>query len=354
MSINRINRQPQASRRRPLQIETLEDRRVLSSLHSVGLTVADSQGATFELDTGNYGFRGGFIDLSMQVTGTNGLDPAAVEVRDSRGELVAAQLVNADLTASTSYVVVRLTNDVYQIKVAGDVDTTGDALLEVSQVGDLDGNRTVDDADLTAFFESFGASPGGDEYSALADANLSGFIGFRDAFHLFRNWGTHVTDVASDLPLEDRGHPFDVDGNRLIELNDALAIVNALHNNLTDERFDANGDQENDLQDALFIVNQMNLETTRTQAENQANDLDTELSAIPVRDNGPDPNSPLTPTERAQIAQVMTDTLLIFLPEIPSEAVKQAARDAILDYLISISTPFVDLFLEDTFAEYLN
>ena len=179
----------------------------------------------------------------MRVTGTEGLDPAAVTAVDGNGNDVPATLVNADLTSDTSLVIFRFTNDVYQLRYTGDGDTTGTANVEITHIGDLDDNWQVNEADLTAFFDSFGSRPGDAEYDATADTDANGFVGFRDAFHLFRNWGTTASDVPANLAAELRGHPYDLDGNRAVELADALIIVNAINGNFPDELdVDVNGD----------------------------------------------------------------------------------------------------------------
>ena len=106
--------------------------------------------------------------------------------------------------------------------------------------------------------------------------------------------------------------------------------------------------------DVLFVVNRVNNEARRQSAETDANDLDAQLSTVPPNGTGePAPGSPLTPAERTQIAEVMADALLSFLPAVASEEIEETAHSAILDYLESISTPLVDSFLESTFEDLL-
>jgi len=148
---------------------------------------------------------------------TSWLDPAAVTVRKSNGEVVAP-LVKADdiFGFMNSLAVVELTAGSFALELGAQHDTTGDYLLDVFLVGDVDGSGLVDTSDHEIIVSAYGAKYGSDNYVLEADANLDGRITAFDR----SAWQRNREDATTVTPL-------------FVNLNSVPAIVDTPQLNLS-------------------------------------------------------------------------------------------------------------------------
>ncbi|HKI21264.1 MAG TPA: dockerin type I domain-containing protein [Isosphaeraceae bacterium] len=84
------------------------------------------------------------------------------------------------------------------ILVAGQHQSTGTYQAYVTLAGDVNGDGTVNLADLTAFAAAYETGPGNPNYNAAADFNQSGLININDAKALMQN----MTPLTPDIPLQ--------------------------------------------------------------------------------------------------------------------------------------------------------
>ncbi len=179
-------------------MEALEPRLLLSGAHEFARFVAavDSPGVAAEIvvtvSPEDFELNGGSSILSLRVTAGDGsgLDPAAVQVMDSGGQLVKPKVARDDLDESNdSLVLVDLEWGQYTLSVLGHDGTTGLFELGVGLVGDLNGDRVTDDEDKTSAKQLLGARKADDDYLAEADADLNGHITGADFSLLVLNQG---------------------------------------------------------------------------------------------------------------------------------------------------------------------
>jgi hypothetical protein len=117
-----------------------------------------------------------------------GFDPAAAQIRDAGGALVAPQYVAANLAGlSDSVVVVGLGKGNYTLEITGVVNSRSQFQASVYLVGDVTGDHLVAQNDLDAIRDSYGSKAGDGRYQVAADANLDGRINAIDLALARRN-----------------------------------------------------------------------------------------------------------------------------------------------------------------------
>ena len=325
------------------------------------VVVGDADGSSFALDTGHYKFLFGSGYVGMRVTGTEGLNPADVEIRDSSGQLVPVENTNAHLGANESYVIAELTNDVYEVTVRGQSGSTGDAVVEISLIGDVDGSGKVNLIDKLAFLPSFGETKPSPLYKPSADATQDGSVGVPDLIYLQQNWSTKVPkfDTGFGLPVR-RGNPLDVDRNGRLNLQDVLSVVNKLQGNeVTGIDADANDDGSESLQDALWIVRAIHETARFERAEIQAAEIasgDSPLSVLDPRgalNEFFEATGHTAPPNLEQIAEAATDLVIGIVPWERDTDVESELHTSVLEALEEVALPIdgnvIDQVLENFF-----
>jgi hypothetical protein len=188
-------------RSRPL-LERLETRFALS-----GNLPANSIGSA----TGNVSQSGGTSEVSVTVAPKNltagksstlfgvfvqpgsgsALAPRIVRVEQSNGRLVPLKLARPFVAGrggdrAAAFAKVNRPGPL-TVVVAGQKHTTGSFEADVTLAGDVNGDGTVNLADLTAFAPTYETAPGNREYEASADFNQNGIINLDDAKALMQN-----------------------------------------------------------------------------------------------------------------------------------------------------------------------
>ena len=169
---------PKSHTRLP-HIELLEDRRLLFASHVIAqfdgslTNAAPVQQFPFSLSDNDFNLSGSKTVLGFQVQRTIGsiLDPAAVQILNSAGNAVATRLVSPNLPANSqnlvnarSLVVAELAYGNYMLKVGADLGTRGGFQVNVFLAGDLNGDHSVDNGDLTQVRNMLGTSAGSPTY----------------------------------------------------------------------------------------------------------------------------------------------------------------------------------------------
>ena len=173
-------------------------------LYEITLTAAD-----FSLLRGS-----GRLGLLLTADGDSGLDPAAIEVRNSHGAAVAPLIRKHNLAGSRkkSLTVVDLPLGTYGLTVADDEGTMGAFALDVFLVGDGDGDGNVGMDDFNAARAAFGQDNAGPDYRVELDANMDSRITSADLVQLIRNFGvtTSVTPLSLSAEIESLDVPLDM------------------------------------------------------------------------------------------------------------------------------------------------
>jgi hypothetical protein len=154
--------------------------------------------------------RQGAVGLSFHLyaTGSSSFDPDIVEVLDGQGQPIQALYAEADRPGGEDSLTLRyLPYGQYQLRIRGQNGTTGSYCLDVSLIGDADGDRNVDGSDTLLLQSAYGSQAGDSRYVATADANEDGVIGSFDLAQEIRNLGAattlaplHLTAVLSPAP----------------------------------------------------------------------------------------------------------------------------------------------------------
>jgi hypothetical protein len=188
------------SRRRP-GFERLEDRALLTAAHVyqsfAGEIMASGsrQEFSYTIDSDFFSPSGRSVLLGFHVRADQGssLDPAAVQIERLGGGPVTPEHVAADLAGGPdSLALAELGPDSYRIFVSGDGGSSGEFMLDVFLIGDVNGDQTVTRIDAARFAESFAATAASPAYRPEADANLDGTVSLADLALLQRNFGAAI------------------------------------------------------------------------------------------------------------------------------------------------------------------
>ena len=155
------------------------------------------------------------LAIHVEATAGSSLNPAAVEIRDAAGSVVAPVSALADQTAAgDSLVVTTLPAGTYELIVSGQDGTSGGFILEVCLPGDSSGDGGVDGSEIALVqaaliqnlfsfnlvapmvFDSLGVDVGVDLYDVSIDANMDGTIDAVDAAIIEMNVGTSNVQVG--------------------------------------------------------------------------------------------------------------------------------------------------------------
>ncbi|HEX8203929.1 MAG TPA: Ig-like domain-containing protein, partial [Isosphaeraceae bacterium] len=138
------------------------------------------------------------LGFHLQPAPGSTLDPASVQVYNAAGNSVPAMIDRNDIgTGTPSLVLAELPVGGYRLAVGGQHGTTGAYRLDVSLVGDVNGDRRVDMTDGLILRDAYGASAREGRYRIEADANRDGLITAFD--HTV--WRANLDDATRLAPL---------------------------------------------------------------------------------------------------------------------------------------------------------
>ncbi len=194
-------------------LESLEGRSLLAT--DLASTFARFDGAiptadvSITLQRADFPLLGNTTRLGFLLEPASGsaLDPAVVQIRDSRGVLQPAVYARSNLPNSpSSLALVDLKHGSYQVRLSGSGGSQGRYELSVFLAGDVDGDGAVDLADGRLLLQSLGKTATSPGYQKSADINLDGEINLTDAAHYLLNLGDRTR--LNVLPLTASLSPF--------------------------------------------------------------------------------------------------------------------------------------------------
>jgi hypothetical protein len=132
----------------------------------------------------------------------SGLAPRIVEVEEASGQRLALKqgrpfVAGKDDGQAAAFVKVNEPGPL-TVFVGGQGHTIGSYQLDVTLVGDVNGDGTVNLADLRPFAQAYATSVGNPQYNPAADFNLDGIVNQIDAKALMQN----MPPLAPNVPLE--------------------------------------------------------------------------------------------------------------------------------------------------------
>jgi len=140
--------------------------------------------------------------IFVQPATSSGLAPRIVGVLESNGRKLPIEqgrpyVAGRDDGQAAAFVKVDRAGPL-TILVSGQHDSTGTYQAYATLAGDVNGDGTVNLADLTAFASAYETRPGNPNYNAAADFNQNGLIDINDAKALMEN----MTPLTPDIPLQ--------------------------------------------------------------------------------------------------------------------------------------------------------
>ncbi|TWT34384.1 peroxidase [Blastopirellula retiformator] len=158
-------------------------------------TLGQTQSFAISVSEEDFQLHSEAILLGWKVTATGGgsFDPAAVQIFDSQGQPVAAEVVWQDAPTgdNSSYMLAWLAPGEYDVRVAGQGSTTGSFVVHAYLPSDHRGDGTVDVLDLINVLDRISAQrhdvDGVDYYRAEADLNGDGVLSQADVDLLVDN-----------------------------------------------------------------------------------------------------------------------------------------------------------------------
>ena len=135
-------------------------------------------------------------------TSGSGLAPRLVGVEESNGQSLSLKqgrpfVAGKDDGQAAAFVKVDQPGPL-TILVAGQNHTVGSYQVDVTLVGDVNGDGTVNLADLAPFAAAYETSPGNPKYNPAADFNLDGIVNQIDAKALMQN----MAPLTAKVPLQ--------------------------------------------------------------------------------------------------------------------------------------------------------
>jgi hypothetical protein len=211
MEDHRMSRSP--SRVSRPHLERLETRLKLSNsppANSIGTAIGtvtrpgSISTASVLVASGNLtaGKRATLLGVFLQPTSTNGFSPQIAGVVESNGRHLPLKrgrpfVAGRDNGEAAAFVKVDRAGPL-TVVVTGRAHTTGAFQASVTLAGDVNGDGTVNIADLTAFAPAYEASRGAPNYISAADFNQNGIINLYDAKVLMHN----MARLSPDVPLQ--------------------------------------------------------------------------------------------------------------------------------------------------------
>ncbi len=203
---------PQRNRRRPT-LEPLEGRQLLSTLDPLAANTIDTNIGTVpaprtvtnvplavRLNNLTAHKHSTIIGLSAQPTPPQTLRPTLVGALSEKGRHLPYRQGQPYLPSlqnqALGFAQVSQAGRI-QARLKGQHDTTGSALVTNFLPGDLNGDGSVDFADLRLFNDSYLSTPDDPNYNPAADANRNNYVGHGDARFLMRN----LAPVTPKVPL---------------------------------------------------------------------------------------------------------------------------------------------------------
>ncbi len=201
-------------RRRRLAVEPLEPRLALSGsspANVIGTATATVAGPREESQTSvqvasdniTPQKQGTIFGIFVQPTSGSQLQPQIVKVMGSAGKALPLQNgrpFRSGISDEAVAFVKDSTAGPLTIEVTGGHQSTGSYQVQTTLVGDVNGDGTVNFADLQAFAPSYGSRLGEASYNPAADFNQNGVINLYDAKALLHN----MTPLTPRLPLAAR------------------------------------------------------------------------------------------------------------------------------------------------------
>ena len=200
--------------RQPLVIEPLERRTLLTvnapdhvfaHFDGVLTTPADTRTIPITIAAEDFTLADGkaVLGFHTRTMANSTLDPKAVWIQRADGQVVQPLLRFDDRAGQTqSLMIAELPPGNYMVTVGGERGTAGAFQLDVSLVGDLDGNRSVDLTDGYLVRDAFGSTIGESRYRIEADANLDDRITSLDYAIWRRNLGVSTQVDPLNLGME--------------------------------------------------------------------------------------------------------------------------------------------------------
>jgi len=146
--------------------------------------------------------RSTLFGIFVQPTTGSGLAPRIVGAQESNGRNLSLKqgrpyVAGRDDGLAAAFVKVDRAGPL-TILVAGQHHTVGGFQAVVTLPGDVNGDGTVNLADVTAFAAAYETQPGSPNYNAAADFNLNGIVNLYDAKALMQN----MTPLTPKVPLQ--------------------------------------------------------------------------------------------------------------------------------------------------------
>ncbi|HMF35152.1 MAG TPA: dockerin type I domain-containing protein [Isosphaeraceae bacterium] len=146
---------------------------------------------------------GTIFGVFVQPTSGSQLQPQIVAVRGSTGKALPVQYGRPFRSGTSDEAVAFFKNTTagpLTIEVTGAHQSTGSYLVQTTLAGDVNGDGTVNFADLQAFAPSYSSQQGEHNYNPAADFNQNGMINLYDAKALLHN----MAPLTPKLPLATR------------------------------------------------------------------------------------------------------------------------------------------------------
>jgi hypothetical protein len=142
------------------------------------------------------------LGIFVSPTSGSGLAPHILAVTEASGRRLAIKqgrpfVAGRDDNQAAAFVKVDEPGPL-TIFATGQDHTTGAYQVDVTLVGDVNGNASVNLADLAPFARAYSTAPGNPSYNAAADFNLDGIVNQIDAKALMQN----MPPLTPKVPLE--------------------------------------------------------------------------------------------------------------------------------------------------------
>jgi hypothetical protein len=165
-----------------------------------------SDSIPISLTSANFNLSNGRVILGFQLeaSGNSALHPAAVQVRNSAGNLVQPIFTTSKLANGTeSLSVDQLVLGTYTLTASAQAATSGAYHLAVFLAGDANGDRSVNAADLTVIKNTYGSKAGDGKYLIAADSNLDSLISSFDLAEAITNQAdsTNLNPLTTSIAL---------------------------------------------------------------------------------------------------------------------------------------------------------
>ena len=165
------------------------------------------------------------LGLEVQQGAGSTIDPTAIKVADSQGNVIAPLYANPDLGNQTqSLEVVQLPLGAYTLTAGAERGTSGAYRLLAFLAGDVNGDHAVTSSDLTALAGMYGTTSSSPKYNVAGDTNLDGQIGAFDYTEGRANLGDSTTITPMSITLGMSPTPVTSSGGVLVTNSPTITL----------------------------------------------------------------------------------------------------------------------------------